>query len=255
VQWFHLTNLGRSTCRLGGYPALYGITPGGKHEAIAVGHGTFFGNLVAVDLPPGARGEFIIGGNDMCVGVPPGEVIPRPITYRVLLVELPDHEGSFVTRRFPPCGPLDVSELGTEPPSAVIPTPRPGTLESLQAAVTLPQGVYGGRLLSYVVTLTNPTRTPVALTPCPGYTEFLTLVEGMKVHLFARAYQLNCRSVQRLAGGASVRFAMRLEIPAVSQATPAKFGWGLDVGDNEFALNGVDLLVGSALTVEPAPSS
>lgn len=253
-----LTSIGLATCRLGGYPLVYEVTAAGRRVAIAVGHGTYFGNLVATDLVRGATGYLLIAGNDLCLGLPttsgPGAQAPG---YHRLLVELPRGRGSFTVTvtRLLPCAPLDVSQFGAEAPLAVSPGPPPGTPAALHATLQLPSRIRGGQVLRYVVTLTNTGGQTVALVPCPGYSEAIAL-GGQAGRVLGRSYELNCESVGRLAPEKSARFEMEIPIPRVVQPTPAKLVWGIDVGSGELGgPEGVYYLAARQVTVCPPASA
>jgi len=55
---------------------------------------------------------------------------------------------------------------------------NPGSIASLTPYLATPATVAEGKDLHYLLALTNHTRTPVALTDCPGYDEQLTVAKG-----------------------------------------------------------------------------
>lgn len=239
-----LTNIGQTTCRLSGYPRVFGVTTTGERVLIRTGHSPFFPNLVPADIRPGHKASVFISGADVCLGETTSTDGLRAVPYRRLLLVLPHHEGSVVMKSFPPCEPLAVSRVGVEPPSVSPPAPPPGSLQSLRATTKLHEDVQGGQVLHYVVTLTNPDQKAVFLSSCPGYTEFLGLIAGMHVRVKKHSYDLNCRPVRRILPRHSVSFAMEIPVPRVAKPTQAKFGWSLDVA-------GIGPGVGGAVTVEP----
>jgi len=88
---FRLTNIGKATCRLEGYPGLFAIIQAGKRAAVPVHRGTFFINAVPGNLSPKASGYFVIGSSNFCLGEPPGSVGGLyPVHYRQLIIHLPD---------------------------------------------------------------------------------------------------------------------------------------------------------------------
>jgi hypothetical protein len=207
--------------------------------------------VVAANPAPGATGLLLVSGNDLCLGVP--GVLPtttRPLHISSLAVGLPGGDGSFEITRFPSCQPVSVSQLGTQVTSPV-PGPLPGSAESLRATLKLPTRVYGGRVLAFVVMLTNSDASPVSLLPCPGYTESVALLPPVQ-----RSYELNCRSIPALAPSKSISFAMEIPVPAVPTAEGGKIAWGLDVGPGALAgPSGIYYLVARAVTIYPAPVS
>jgi hypothetical protein len=83
----------------------------------------------------------------------------------------------------------------------------------------------------------------VTFLPCPGYTEFLTLVNGSRVQVHTWSYELNCQAIGHLEAGKTARFAMEMTVPKVSQVWVAKFSWELDTGNGPF--------VGTVVSVDP----
>jgi hypothetical protein len=194
-----------------------------------------FIGAVPGNIGPKSTGYFVTGGTDMCLGAPPGQngdVVP--VGYRRFVIELPNGEGSISTSYMPPCGPLGVSQVGTTPPSAVELVPAPGTLPYLQATLQLPARIFGGRVLHYVIVLSNPGSTPVPLKPCPGYSEWLTLVAGAKVNVHTWSFMLNCTGTGAIRGDKAVSFAMEMTVPSVSRTEIAKFSWQLETANGPF---------------------
>ena len=232
----YLTNIRKETCRLSGYPSLTAITTSGARIPLRPGHGTYFGDMTAANLNPGARGEFLLAGTDACFNAPTTTV--PPVAYRAVVIDLPNHRGSVTTKSFPPCGyayGFDESQLGVTPPVPGAFVAAPGTPASLQAKVEPPARIAGGHVLHYTLVLSNPGSRAVTFSPCPGYTEFLTLVKGSRVQLHTWSYELNCRAIGRLEAGKTARFAMEMTVPKVSQVWVAKFSWELDTGNGPFA--------------------
>ncbi|HXY43875.1 MAG TPA: DUF4232 domain-containing protein [Acidimicrobiales bacterium] len=234
-----LANAGATPCLLAGYPALVAVYSASKRRQIRAGHGTYFGNLVSADLRPGAHGELLITGNDACLNNPPPEtghpIGPQAVRFRSIVVELPGGGGSFAVKRLPPCLPIDESQLGVPPPPPSVFVAVPGTLPYLQAEIPQDIRVRAGRVLAYVVTLTNPGAKPVSLAPCPGYTESLGLYVGRSWQVEERSYKLNCSPMRQVLPRQSARFAMRILVPAGARSGAAKLGWELDTGQGPFA--------------------
>jgi hypothetical protein len=111
---------------------------------------------------------------------------------------------------------------------AVAPFVSTTTTESgqsvLVAHIAAPRTVLPGTALHYTVTLTNTSSAPYLLSPCPGYTEFL----GQKLG-YSR-FLLNCGPVGPIAPGASVTFAMVLQVPAQTPAGQQPLEWVSDAG-------------------------
>jgi len=86
----------------------------------------------------------------------------------------------------------------------------------------LPATISPGHPVSYSVTLTNPTSTPVTFDQCPAYQE------GIKgrpstVH----TYLLNCGLVRQIDAHSSVGFAMQLPLPSQLPSGSAVLNWKL----------------------------
>ncbi len=86
-----LTNVGTTTCELGGYPSLVGLRHTNQFSLHLTGHGTDGGNLRPTTLTPRMSGALIIGTEDLCG--PYYGVIPPGHSYSGLLIHLPKDEG------------------------------------------------------------------------------------------------------------------------------------------------------------------
>jgi hypothetical protein len=118
-------------------------------------------------------------------------------------------------------GGIAVSTFGVPAPAS---TPVTSPLDVLTVTITTPKTLTAGVIENYQVTLHNPTRHAVALTPCPSYEEFVTPLSsgpGIQVH----RYFLNCSAAPAIPAGGSVTFAMRLPVPGGTGL--AKYGWRL----------------------------
>jgi len=97
--------------------------------------------------------------------------------------------------------------------------------EGLRVALEVPGQATAGQTLHYVAILTNPTASPINLDPCPAYMERINSVGGWVVS----DYILDCSGVPTIAPGASVRFAMELDLPAsLPPSDKAAIVWSLD---------------------------
>ena len=221
---FRLTNIGKATCRLQGYPELFAITQTGNQVLVPVHHGTYFIDAVPGNLSPKASGYFVIGSSNFCLDGVGGL---HRVHYRKLVVYLPDGARVVIGANILPCGPLEVSQVGVQPlVPGELPPPEPGTASFLQVSVHLPARIVGGRILDYIVELANPGSRPVELQPCPDYRETLRVL--MSKTAFQRSYKLNCRAVGLIGAYKSVRFEMEIPVPKVSMPAEAKFVWLLD---------------------------
>lgn len=112
VTTIAITNVGRKTCALGGYPSLVGIRGTKEFRLRVTGHGTYGGNLRPTNLAPRMSGALIVSTGDLCG--PTYGVLPPSQIYSGMIVVLPKNGG---TVRVPDvsfdttCG-LTVSQLG-----------------------------------------------------------------------------------------------------------------------------------------------
>jgi hypothetical protein len=112
IVTFAITNVGTSTCRLGGYPKLLGIRSGHEYPLSHVAHGTQEGNLYPATLAPRMSGAFVL---DMSLGCN-ANVYPLPVVdrYTGVVILLPNSHGHVRILGVPldvPCG-LGESQLG-----------------------------------------------------------------------------------------------------------------------------------------------
>ena len=222
---FRLTNVGKTTCRLQGYPVVWGTNATGRLVLVRAHDGLGVLNPVAADLAPGASGYFMLQENDFCLSMPPSS--PHRVHYRELVAYLPNGAGTAKTPNIAPCGPIEVTPVGVQPLlPGELPPPEPATTAFLQASVHLPAHIVGGRVLDYIVELANPGSRPIALQPCPGYSEGLAVL--MSKTAFQRSYELNCRAVGQIGPHKTVGFEMEIPVPKVSKTAEAKFVWLLD---------------------------
>jgi hypothetical protein len=222
---FRLTNVGKTTCRLQGYPVLWGTNATGKLVLVHAHDGLGVLNPVAADLAPGASGYFMLQENDFCLSEQPSS--PYRVHYRELVAYLPNGAGTAKTPNIAPCGPIEVTPVGVQPLlPGELPPPEPGTTAFLKVSVHLPARNVGGRVLDYIVELANPGSRPIALQPCPGYRESIGVLGSTAA--VQRSYELNCRAVGQIGPHKTVRFEMEIPVPKVSKPTEAKFVWLLD---------------------------
>lgn len=132
--------------------------------------------------------------------------------------------------RVVPAGNLGCHNYGGSVPAVdrftpVIPDLPRSSILPLRASIITgppPKGMDGrilfmhpGRWLSYTVALTNWSRHTYRFgRTCPAYTEELGSPSAGDPRAWDQAYVLNCHAVGPIAPHASVRFAMRVHIPA-----------------------------------------
>ncbi len=224
-----LTNAGSSPCSLSGYPtSLVGVHADGRRRSLSPSHGTQFDTQFAwpADLRPGQSGRLGIATWDACPAAQvPGGLSNPAHAYTGEVVGLP---GGGTVRADAPfdavCG-VGVTTFGS-------PEPQPsqtGAYPGLQAKADLPATAVAGTTLNYTVTLTNTGDQPVNLVPCPVYSE---IINTGTVHSYS--YRLNCSTVQSIAAGDSVTYAMRIPVPT-GHSGIAKFGWSIPNSATAFA--------------------
>jgi hypothetical protein len=114
-----LINVGHTTCRLSGYPAILGSRNGHSYNLHLARHGTFAGNLAPTVLTPRMSGKLILSTANNCNALNSGGLanIPKVAaanTYSNLTLKLPNSAGDVYLSGFKvdiACG-LDVSRLG-----------------------------------------------------------------------------------------------------------------------------------------------
>lgn len=225
-QEVRLTNRSDRSCTLAGGPAAVTgvLVAGGTTTLARVAEGA---NLVGpgpANLRPGQSGWVTLAYADGCQALTSG----GKADYRTLFVVL---GGGVVRVDFPAglnlvCG-LQVSTFGA--PQAA-PASARSPLNALTATVAAPAALSAGATARYTVTLSNHSRAPVRLTPCPSYTEYLGVSSGPgKSAYVTRYYYLNCAAVGRIPAHGSVAFAMRMPVPGA--AGRAKLDWQLQGTD------------------------
>lgn len=118
-------------------------------------------------------------------------------------------------------GAFDATGMGLlqEPP----PTDKNGS-PNMTARLTMPVRVGAGNTLLYQVTLTNRSTTPFIFRNCPSFVESLDSAQQTSGH-----YLLNCGRAGVVIPGASVTFAMALDLPASTPPGPHTLTWVMDM--------------------------
>jgi hypothetical protein len=112
---------------------------------------------------------------------------------------------------------------------------RPPLLNAPSQVVSIdaPREVRRGDVLTYTITVTNPSDQTLRLDPCPPYTQRL----GDR----ASTYLLNCSS-SSIAPHKSMRFQMKFPVPADSIVGPTTLSWMAVLADGTVAV--ADLATG-----------
>jgi hypothetical protein len=119
------------------------------------------------------------------------------------------------------CGGATVAvfQLTTTQPANASP------LSGLRVSIAAPPSIGHGAVLTYQVTLHNPSATSVALSPCPSYTEALGTGGTSRL---AQTLLLNCTAANSIGGNASLTYEMKLAVPSSFPADPTKLSWRLE---------------------------
>jgi hypothetical protein len=219
------TNRSDSTCVLVGEPTLAGLRSNGALVPLEVTVGSYFGDPgPPANIAPGQVAALNISGAVGCSAAQSG----KHESYSKFRIGLPAGgsvdvaAGGFDTI----CGE-SLSQFGV-PADAIPPVTPP--LSPLTAQMTAPATALASTTLAYTVTLSNPTTTDFALSPCPAYTEFVGTGSTKWIATILN-YELNCDSTPSIPAGGSVTFEMHLALPADQPAGSGKFGWQLQ-GDS-----------------------
>lgn len=227
VERFMFHNLSSHTCLLRGFARISAVNSRGRRIELHPEpvHGDVgAGSIIPADIRPGGSGEMLMVGSDMSQDGEQACTMPRyaDATFRML------DGGSVGTTQsvWRPCWGWQMTGLGLPQRYPNAP-PRPTRgLGALRAAIPMATQVSRGRSLRYVVVLTNPTSSPVALRPCPRYEELLFAKDLVLRHEF----WLNCARAHSIPPGGSERFAMVLSLPRpVSLSEMGKLSWVLGI--------------------------
>jgi hypothetical protein len=171
-----------------------------------------------VDLVPGSSAIVLIGTPTACAAS------GQPIVGSSVQLTLPNGDAVTVsgTRIDTECGAPAVVAFE----SASLPDAAPGPLGTLIVSIAAPPTVARGTVLTYRVTVRNPSATSTALSPCPSYSQVLGMGGGTPVQ---QTLLLNCPAAVSIATNAAVTYEMRLSVPASTPTGPTKLSWRLEV--------------------------
>ena len=221
LQELVITNVGPHACVVRGYPAVTALDSSGTRVPLhAITGGTYFGQLLSAEIPPGKHVFLDLGTGN--TGVPAQR-------YRDLDLVLPTGTVHAAGTSLVVEGSLSMSRVGL-PERYAQPRPRAGSPGTLAARILLPHTARHGALLRYTVVLRNATSTPVSFNACPGYTQSLFAQQAS----VRSTYRLNCKQVTTLAPHARQRYAMQLHVPFRAFGV-AKIGWSLDMASGPFS--------------------
>jgi len=233
-------NISRLTCVLKGYPRVTATEPG--QLAFNGTDGSYFPAIYGTaNMPPGHDTLLGVETDTHCSANPEG-LGPGGPRYRHLTIALP---GGGTVRLDRASTGFDV-RCGLHLTQFYVPQPEQPTphdpLDDLTVSLDVPPSVSAGATLRYVANLTNPTDKAISFSRCPSYVEAGTGPARVK-----ERYALNC-AVSGVAPHATVRFDMRLRMPAAQPPGAFAFLWTLEPDVTDAATVTV-----TAPTAVPAP--
>jgi hypothetical protein len=221
ITYVQFRNVSQTTCVLKGYPDVTASEPG--LPDVAGTNGSFFQGPrdVTANMPPGQQTLLGLETDTYC-DARPGGGGGNP-AYHHVTISLPGGGGIVSLDRQP--GGFDVT-CGLHLTRFAVPQPEPSEphdpLTDLTVSLETPPTVNAGDTLTYVADLTNPTDGPISLSPCPGYIQSARSPTPVK-----DLYALNCVPVGAIAAHGTVRFEMRMQIPADTPAGSLTIFWNL----------------------------
>ena len=214
--YFAFRNVSGTTCVLRGYPYVVASEPG-KPDITATHNSRFFRTFAkderSGNMRPGGVTELSLVTNDFCPASNSSANAQR--IYHIITVGIPGGGQAVVSGAFDlQCGLFTGRFTVRQPAQHYTHSPVSGARVTLD----LPSGVVAGTTLDYVAALTNPIGTDMVLSPCPGYQQGAGK-PGKAV------LALNCRAQPSIPAHQTVRFAMRLHVPAATPTGPADVHW------------------------------
>jgi hypothetical protein len=222
--YFAFRNVSRATCILRGYPPVVASEPG--KPGVTAAHSAWFADGErSGNMRPGGVTMLSIETDRDCPARYANPDQYPALIYHTVTVGIPGGGQVVINHQFDVlCGLFTGQFAAAQPPQRYTHSPVTGA----RAALELPRGVAAGTTLDYVAALTNPTGTDMVLTPCPGYQQGLG--SAAKAVL-----SLNCRAQRRIPAHQTVRFAMRLRVPAGTPTGPDTVYWQIAAPDGAFA--------------------
>jgi hypothetical protein len=231
-----LRNAGPGACRLTGRPdvRLVGAVPAPQQRQIPLpAEPPAFPTVVAPDatllaVPAGGTATLGVDWRNWCLP----RVRKAPVPPRAARITLPGGRGSIDAgyNAVPSCdAPGQPATIGVRPfqPSPVRAT-APWTTGIVQAAIQPLSGGEAplegrrGEVVRFAVQLHNASAATVRFDRCPLLIEMLAPAGRPEVH------QLNCRAASPIPPAASLRFEMRIQVPADAPAAGNGLFWELD---------------------------
>ena len=239
TQYIVLTNAGSGACTLSGAPStLTGVRADGSQTTLASGSANTnqeFDLIGPANLQPGQSAQVAISTTDMCSAAVTGGTDD----YTAVMLGIgPSGDVEVSLSSGHPlnviCGAAGVRAYGT-PQTATDQISSP--LNGLTATAAMPAMLIAGTTAIYTVTLQNTKDQPVALSPCPSYSEFISPL-GTRPGSSSLQYFLDCQATSEIPADGSVTFDMHIPVPAAPGW--AKYGW---------TLQGTSVSTGGAVTI------
>lgn len=222
-------NTSRSTCVLKGYPHVTATRPGSPGVPATTGSYFDTGERSA-NMSPGGQTQLGLETDTVCASRPGGRA-GGPVYHHVDIV-VPG--GGTVSLDGPAeglalgCG-LHLTRFFVD-----LPVQRPrDRMSALSVTLETPTEATAGTTMRFIADLTNPTAAAIKLERCPGYLQSAGAV-------VKQTYALNCEPVGAIAAHRTVRFAMRLRLPADTPTGPLTVRWAI-LGPFEGASATVDI--------------
>ena len=241
---FHVRfdNTSDTTCVLAGYPRVTATETG--QPDVTGQDGSFFPAPATANIAPGQDSLLGLETDTYCADRPDGGGGRPP--YHHLVIDLPGAGGTVA---------LDAAEgldltCGLHLTRFFVPQPEqpdpPSPLQHLAVAIETPDTVAAGTTLDYAIDLTNRSDQPVSLNPCPAYLQAASPPTPVK-----DIEALNCAPVGSIPARGTVRFEMRMPIPADTPAGELRVFWDL-IGPDLASVASVDITVNAAPTDSPS---
>lgn len=231
-----LRNAGTGACRVMGRPdvRIVGAVPAPEQQQVPLpSQPPAFPAVVPPDstlaaLPPGAAVTLDVDWRNWCVPAMQGAAAAVPP--QAIRLTLPEGAGTIDAGydAVPPCDtPGAAATVAVRPfQPAPLAATAPWTSTAVQATIQpLPGGDLSGTrggTARYAVLLRNPSAVPIPFDRCPLVVELLAPAGRPEAH------QLNCRAAGQLPAHGSLKFEMRIDVPADAPAGNNGLFWELD---------------------------
>ena len=228
TQEVRLTHIGTGACHMTGFPGLQLLPANEAPQAVGASEAAPHLASGRVELAPGDEVVLLLGTPGVCEAANKAD---RKVSKRLQL-DLPGGgmkllDGVHIDTL---CGRATVvhfQPVQNEASARAKASKGGSPLGELTGKLDAPDEANRGGILRYVVTLSNPTATAIALVACPAYAQSL-YADGKAVDTTLR---LNCGSAgAQIAAHSSASFDMQAEVPATLAGDTLKLSWKLQDG-------------------------